>query len=102
MFFSNTIYADIPKKYLSLKNKIVNVRYGPSSNSPIKYVYKKIDFPIKQIDKKENFRRIIDIKKRYDVLSDLNFEINKIFNKEGITIPFPQRDIHIKDESKKK
>ena len=46
--------------------------------------------------------RIIDIKKRYDVLSDLNFEINKIFNKEGITIPFPQRDIHIKDESKKK
>ena len=46
--------------------------------------------------------RILDIKKRYDVLSDLNFEINKIFNKEGITIPFPQRDIHIKDESKKK
>ena len=46
--------------------------------------------------------RIIDIKKRYDVLSDLNFEINKIFSKEGIIIPFPQRDIHIKDESKKK
>ena len=38
IFFSNIIYADIPKKYLSLKNKIVNVRYGPSSNSPIKYV----------------------------------------------------------------
>lgn len=46
--------------------------------------------------------RILDIKKRYDVLSDLNFEINKIFSKEGITIPFPQRDIHIKDEPKKK
>ena len=43
------------------KNK-VNVRYGPSFEFPIKYVYKKIDLPIKQIDKKENFRRIIDSK----------------------------------------
>ncbi len=39
--FSNIIYADIPKKYLSLKNNIVNVRYGPGLNYPIKYVYKK-------------------------------------------------------------
>ena len=28
-----------------------------------KYVYKKINLPIKQIDEKENFRRIIDFKK---------------------------------------
>jgi SH3-like domain-containing protein len=40
----------------------VNVRYGPSFNSDIKYVYKKINLPVKQIDKKENFRRIIDLK----------------------------------------
>ena len=39
------------------------MRYGPSSNSPIKYVYKKIYFPVEVIDKKENFRRIIDFKK---------------------------------------
>ena len=63
IFFSNTIYADIPKKYLSLKNKLVNVRYGPSFNYPIKYVYKKKYLPIEIIDKKENFRRIIDFKK---------------------------------------
>ena len=63
IFFSNIIYADIPKKYLSLKNKLVNVRYGPSFNYPIKYVYKKKYLPIKIIDKKENFRRIIDCKK---------------------------------------
>ena len=43
------------------KNK-VNVRYGPSFDSPIKYIYKKINLPIKQIDKKENWRRIIDFK----------------------------------------
>ena len=46
--------------------------------------------------------RILDIKKRYDVLSDLNFEINNQFSKEGIVIPYPQRDIHIKEGSDKK
>jgi len=46
--------------------------------------------------------RILDIKKRYDVLSELNLEVNDEFIKEGITIPFPQRDIHIKDWSNKK
>tara|TARA_E500000081_G_scaffold75367_1_gene76925 strand:+ start:289 stop:741 length:453 start_codon:yes stop_codon:yes gene_type:complete len=48
--------------FLSLKKNKVNVRYGPSFDSDIKYVYKKINLPIKQIDKKENFRRIIDLK----------------------------------------
>ena len=48
--------------YVSLKKSKVNVRYGPSFESDIKYVYKKINLPLKQIDKKENFRRIIDLK----------------------------------------
>ena len=48
--------------FLSLKKNKVNVRYGPSFESPIKYVYNKINLPIKQIDKKENWRRIIDSK----------------------------------------
>ena len=48
--------------FLSLKKSKVNVRYGPSFDSPVKYIYKKINFPIKQIDVKENWRRIIDFK----------------------------------------
>ena len=48
--------------FLSLKKNKVFVRYGPSFDSDIKYVYRKINLPIKQIDKKENFRRIIDLK----------------------------------------
>ena len=48
--------------FLSLKKNKVNVRYSPSFDSPIKYIYKKINLPIKQIDKKENWRRIIDFK----------------------------------------
>ena len=27
----------------------------------IKYIYKKINLPVKQIDKKENWRRIVDL-----------------------------------------
>ena len=50
------------EKFLSLKKSKVNVRYGPSFDSKIKYIYKKINLPVKQIDKKENFRRIVDLK----------------------------------------
>ena len=58
-FFSATNASEI---FLSLKNNKVNVRYGPSLDFPVKYVYKKINLPVKQIDKKENWRRIIDLK----------------------------------------
>ena len=48
--------------FVMLKNNKVNVRYGPSFDYPIKYVYLKKNLPIKVIDKKENFKRIIDHK----------------------------------------
>ena len=60
IFFSYTVNAE--EIFLSLKKNKVNVRYGPSFESPVKFVYKKINLPIKQIDKKENWRRIIDLK----------------------------------------
>jgi len=56
----STVMAE--ETFLSLKKGKVNVRYGPSFDSDVKYVYKKINLSIKQIDKKENFRRIIDLK----------------------------------------
>ena len=49
--------------FLILKNNKVNVRYGPSLDYPIKFIYKKKFLPVQVIDKKENFRRIIDHKK---------------------------------------
>ena len=58
--FSSIINAE--EIFLSLKKNRVNVRYGPSFESPVKFVYKKINLPIKQIDKKENWRRIVDFK----------------------------------------
>ena len=60
IFFPFNIFAD--ETFLSLKKNKVNVRYGPGFEYPIKYVYKKINLPLKQIDKKENFRKIIDFK----------------------------------------
>ena len=62
VFFTN-LYSNEEKKFLMLKNNKVNVRYGPSFDYPIKYIYKKIKLPVQIIDKKENFRRIIDHKK---------------------------------------
>ena len=56
-------FAQENNYFLMLKNKKVNVRYGPSLDHPVKYIYRKIDLPVKVIDKKENFRRIIDHKK---------------------------------------
>ena len=61
VLFTNFSSAD--EIFFSLKKNKVNVRYGPSFDSDIKYVYKKLNLPIKQIDKKENFRRIIDFRK---------------------------------------
>ena len=60
LFFCSVSSAN--EIFVSLKKNKVNVRYGPSFDSDIKYVYKKINLPLKQIDKKENFRRIIDLK----------------------------------------
>jgi SH3-like domain-containing protein len=47
------------EKFLSLKKNKTNVRYGPGLDYPIKYIYRKINLPVKQIDIKENWRRVI-------------------------------------------
>lgn len=68
------------EKFLSLKKNKVNVRYGPSFDFEIKYIYKKINLPLKQIDEKENWRRIIDLKNNSGWIhsSQLNEKSNSI------------------------
>ena len=46
-------------KFLSLKKNKTNVRYGAGLDYPIKYIYRKVNLPVRQIDKKENWRRVI-------------------------------------------
>ena len=62
VIISLTQHTIAEEKFLSLKKSKVNVRYGPGLDHPIKYIYRKINLPIKQIDMKDNFRRIIDLK----------------------------------------
>ena len=52
-------FLNAEEKFLSLKKNKTNVRYGPSLDYPIKYIYRKINLPVKQIDKKESWRRVI-------------------------------------------
>ena len=78
IFFAKIAFAK-DDYFLMLKNNKVNVRYGPDLNSPIKYIYKKKFFPVKIIDKKENFRRIIDIKNNSGWIHTSQLRKNKSF-----------------------
>ena len=60
-FFPFNVVSE--ETFLSLKKNKVNVRYGPSFDFPVKFIYNKKNLPLKQIDKKENFRRVVDFKK---------------------------------------
>ena len=57
LLFIQSINAN--EKFLSLKKNKTNVRYGPGIDYPIKYIYRKVNLPVRQIDKKENWRRVI-------------------------------------------
>ena len=63
LFLNSNSISEEFDYFLMLKNNKVNVRFGPSLKSPIKYIYNKVNLPVKVIDKKENFRRISDHKK---------------------------------------
>ena len=48
--------------FLTLKYNEVKVRQGPSFEYPVKFIYKKKYLPVKIIDSKDNFKKIIDLK----------------------------------------
>ena len=48
--------------FLTLKYNKVRVRAGPSLKYPIKFIYSKKYLPVKIIDSKDNFKKIIDLK----------------------------------------
>ncbi len=39
-----------------------------------------------------------DPKHRFEIISDINFEIVSRFRENGVVIPFPQMDVHVKNE----
>ena len=77
--FVSSVNAEEIKYFVMLKNSKVNVRYGPGFDYPVKYIYKKKYLPIKVIDKKENFRRIVDQKKNSGWIHTSQLTKNKSF-----------------------
>jgi SH3-like domain-containing protein len=79
------------EKFLSLKKSKVNVRYGPGLDYPIKYIYRKVNLPVKQIDKKENWRRVIflDNNSGWIHLSQLKPSNSVITTKEKVLFKKP-------------
>ena len=63
LFFFCTSSHSVESSFLMLKNSKVNVRMGPGFDYPVKFIYKKKYLPVKIIDKKENFRKVIDHKR---------------------------------------
>jgi|TARA_X000001036_G_C20396134_1_gene690716 SH3-like domain-containing protein len=59
LFLLEVNLLNAEEKFLSLKKNKTNVRYGPGLDYPIKYIYRKVNLTVKQIDKKENWRRVI-------------------------------------------
>jgi small-conductance mechanosensitive channel len=39
---------------------------------------------------------IRQIRRRFDATSDLHFAVDKAFRENGVEIPFPQRDLHVR------
>ena len=95
----------------------IGVAYGSDVNS-VRDILHKIASSHKQVMKRDPYKHkvlfrqfgdsslnfelrvmIKDIKMILDVETDLNFAINKALREAGITIPFPQRDLHIIDSS---
>ena len=59
----NNILGNEKDYFLTLKYNKVKVRQGPSFEYPVKFIYKKKYLPVKIIDSKDNFKKIIDLKK---------------------------------------
>ena len=41
-----------------------------------------------------------DVELKYHTVSEINYGIDAVFRKRGVTVPFPQRDVHLKDNER--
>ena len=89
-----TAIAQENSYFKMLKNNKVNVRYGPSFDYPIKYFYQKKFLPVKIIDKKENWRKIIDHKKNSGWIHDSQLKKSRSFILKNDQILFSKPNLY--------
>ena len=65
VFFFLKALGDEENNFLTLKNKEVNLRQGPSFEYPIRLTYKKKNLPVIIIDKYENWIKTKDFKNNF-------------------------------------
>jgi len=100
LFFSKT-YASENLNFLSLKNKEVNLRQGPSFEYPIKLTYNKKYLPVIILGKSETWRKIKDFENNsgWIHISQLSKK-NSAINIKNNSILYKKRTIYSKPMAK--
>jgi SH3-like domain-containing protein len=90
IFFNSNLLAEqiTPKKYLSIRTSVANLRIGPSSSHPIAYVYEKKNMPVEVIDEFEVWRKVKDYQgdTGWVHLSQLSRKRSLLTTKDGIVL----------------
>ena len=89
-FFNGNLLAEqiTPKKYLSIRTSVANLRIGPSYSHPIAYVYEKKNMPVEVIDEFEVWRKVRDYQgdTGWVHLSQLSRKRSLLATKDGIVL----------------
>jgi SH3-like domain-containing protein len=90
IFFNSNLLAEqiTPKKYLSIRTSVANLRIGPSYSHPIAYVYEKKNMPVEVIDEFEVWRKVKDYQgdTGWVHLSQLSRKRSLLTTKDGIVL----------------
>jgi len=90
IFFNSNLLAEqiTPKKYLSIRTSVANLRMGPSYSHPIAYVYEKKNMPVEVIDEFEVWRKVKDYQgdTGWVHLSQLSRKRSLLTTKDGIVL----------------
>jgi small-conductance mechanosensitive channel len=111
LYLTNTLFNWTQNESITRESVSVGVSYG-SDVELVREILLQAAVNIKEVldkpkplvlfndfgDSSLNFKLIFTVRDSFtmvEVASDLRFEIDKLFREHNITIPFPQRDVHL-------
>lgn len=112
LYLTNTLFNWTQNEVITRESVLVGVAYGSDVTLVKKLLLEASDNVKGTLNKPEpivffqdfgesslNFKLVITVKDSFltpQVTSEIRFEIDRLFRENNVTIPFPQRDIHIK------